>query len=197
MKQNITQLIDSNGELQTDNKQLADILQHQFVSVFSNPANPEKVVPPEKHQPLNSSLSDFTFIADDIIAAINEVNINSSGPDFSIPAPVLKHCKNQLCVPLLLMWSESLKTGHVPPYYKKQIVAPVYKKGSRATPSNYRPISLTAHEIKIFERILRNKVVSYLEENNLLSYKQHGFRKGKSCLTQLLAHYMTTYLQIS
>ena len=43
--------------------------------------------------------------------------------------------------------------------------------------------------IKIFERVMRKNLVHYLEDNNLLSNKQHGFRKGRSCLTQLLKHY--------
>ena len=87
------------------------------------------------------------------------------------------------------MWKESFRTGIVPSQYKKQLITPVFKKGSRSIPSNYRPVSLTAHEVKIFERILRKKVVRFLETNNLLSSNQHGFRKGKSCLSQLLKQY--------
>ena len=79
-------------------------------------------------------------------------------------------------------------TGTIPSVYKKQTVTPVHKKKSRALPENYRPISLTSHVIKIFERIIRNKIVDHLERNNLLCKHQHGFRKGRSCLTQLLAH---------
>ena len=54
--------------------------------------------------------------------------------------------------------------------------------------ANYRPVSLTAHEVKIFERIIRNKIMDFLEANSSLSINQHGFRKGRSCLTQLLKH---------
>ena len=64
-----------------------------------------------------------------------------------------------------------------------------YKKDSNLDPANYRPISLTSHVIKIFERVIRKNLVQYLEDNNLLSNKQHGFRKGRSCLTQLLKHF--------
>ena len=54
---------------------------------------------------------------------------------------------------------------------------------------NYRPISLTAHEIKVFQRVIRNRLIAHLEQNQLLTCKQHGFRKGTSCITQLLKHY--------
>ena len=88
--------------------------------------------------------------------------------------------------PLQLLWNESFSTGVVPSYYKKQIIAPVFKKGSHASVKNYRPISLTAHEVKIFERIVKKKVIAFLEDNCLLAPNQHGFRQGRSCLTQLL-----------
>ena len=81
-----------------------------------------------------------------------------------------------------------MNTGIVPQCYKLSRIAPLYKKGSKAIAANYRPVSLTSHIVKIYERILRKKMVDHLERNNLLCKNQHGFRKGKSCLTQLLHH---------
>ena len=86
------------------------------------------------------------------------------------------------------MWRESLDTGEIPPDLKFQLITPVHKKGSKALPSNYRPISLTSNLIKIFERVLRTKIVAYLERNKIICRNQHGFRRGRSCLTQLLYH---------
>ena len=186
-KKGITQLLTPNKDVITDRKLIADTLQNQFCSAFSNPNNPNKVVPDS--QPSAISLSDVSFSQDDTIMAIDEININSSCPDFSIPARVLKNCKEALSKPLYLLWKESFSTGIVPAYYKQQIITPVYKKGSRSIPSNYHPISLTSHEVKIFERILRRRMMDYLESNEMLTCKQHGFRKGKSCLSQLLKQY--------
>ena len=89
---------------------------------------------------------------------------------------------------LHLLWKDSFSTGEVPSFYKEQTIAPIYKKGSRALSENYRPISLTSHVVKIFERIIRKQLVQYLEGNNLICSDQHGFRAGKSCLSQLLTH---------
>ena len=58
---------------------------------------------------------------------------------------------------------------------------------------NYRPVSLTSHVIKVFERVIQKKVLHYLESNKLLSCNQHGFRKGCSCLSELLAHFNEIY----
>ena len=55
--------------------------------------------------------------------------------------------------------------------------------------SNYRPISLTSIVGKLMETILRNQIVKHLEAYNLISDSQHGFRRGRSCLTNLLYFY--------
>ena len=82
-----------------------------------------------------------------------------------------------------------MATGTVPSFYKFSHVFPLHKKESKALPENYRPISLTSHIIKIYERIIRKKLVTYLELNRFICDKQHGFRAGRSCLTQLLHHF--------
>ena len=101
---------------------------------------------------------------------------------------MLKKCKTQLSIPLYHLWRESLDCGHIPNYLLRQNIVPIYKKGPKTLAQNYRPVSLTSHLIKVFERVMKDGIVTYLEENNLISQHQHGFRKSKSCLTQLLAH---------
>ena len=71
---------------------------------------------------------------------------------------------------------------------KIRSINPIFKKCDKSDPSNYRPISLTFHLIKIFERVIRHKIVSHLEANDLSSRNQRGFRKGRSCLIHLLKH---------
>ena len=56
-------------------------------------------------------------------------------------------------------------------------------------PANYRPVALTSHIIKMFERVVRRWLVAHLEDNNLLPDGQHGFRAKRSCLTQLLSYW--------
>ena len=52
-------------------------------------------------------------------------------------------------------------------------MAPLHKKGSRAHAVNYRPVSLTSHVAKLYERFVRKTMVNYIEDNNILSSKQH------------------------
>ena len=79
--------------------------------------------------------------------------------------------------------------GYIPPRLKKSIITPIHKGESRALRANYRPIALTSHIIKIFEKILRKNIVEYMNTNSLFNKNQHGFRSGRSCLSQLLDHF--------
>ena len=74
---------------------------------------------------------------------------------------------------------------------------PIHKGGNRGSPANYRPVSLTSHLIKIFEKIIRKRIVEYMDERKLFNHTQHGFRAGRSSLSQLLAHFdkVLTYLE--
>ena len=192
VKSSISMLINNQGNIITDRKVIADDLQNQFISVFSNPdaadvlTDPNFSVPPIQHP-----LQDFEFrISDeDIIAAIKKISMDSaSGPD-GIPVVLLKNCPVELCEPISIIWTESFNSGIVPKFYKQAHVSPLYKKGDRAKAVNYRPVALTSHIIKIYERILRETMVKFIEDNEILCNNQHGFRSGRSCLTQLLSHF--------
>ena len=69
------------------------------------------------------------------------------------------------------------------------LISPVHKGGSRGLPANYRPVALTSHIVKMFERVVRRQLVKHLEDNNLIPDGQHGFRARRSCLTQLLSYW--------
>ena len=135
-----------------------------------------------------ANLSYFEFTPDDIKEAIKELDPYSAAPDGDIPAKIICDFRDALSIPLWLLWKRSLDTGVIPPDLKLQYITPIYKKGNRTEAVNYRPVSLTSHIIKIFERVVRKHLVKHLEDNNILPDSQHGFRKNRSCLTQLIEH---------
>ena len=69
---------------------------------------------------------------------------------------------------------------------KKVNIVPIFKKGSRPCPSNYRPVSLTNICCETLEHMMYSNIVHHLEEYNIICDEQHGFRLGHSCVTQLL-----------
>ena len=89
------------------------------------------------------------------------------------------------------MWRKSLSESCIPEIVKTASIIPIHKgKGSsKINAKNYRPIALTSHLIKVFEKVVRKHIVQFMECNNLFNPSQHGFRIGRSCLSQLLSHY--------
>ena len=113
---------------------------------------------------------------------------SSPGPD-GVPAVLLNTACKELCHPLFLLWRASLDQGVIPPDLLLVLISPVHKGGSSGTPANYRPVALTSHIVKMFELVIRKRLVAHLEANNLLPDGQHGFRAKRSCLTQLLSYW--------
>uniref|UniRef100_A0A803JW54 Reverse transcriptase domain-containing protein n=1 Tax=Xenopus tropicalis TaxID=8364 RepID=A0A803JW54_XENTR len=77
----------------------------------------------------------------------------------------------------------------VPRDWKKANVIPIFKKGVRSQPGNYRPVSLTSVVGKLFEDLLRDHIQNYVVENGIMSSNRHGFMKDRSCQTNLIAFY--------
>lgn len=189
-KSPIGPLINNAGEPVDDPADMAAMLADQYASVFSKPSRPintdDSPVADDTNKP---SLNDVDFDEDDFIEAISELKLNSAaGPD-GFPAILLAKCKEQLAKPLLLLWRASLDEGIVPVSVKCANIIPIHKGGSRGLPKQYRPVALTSHMIKIFEKVLRKKLVEYFDKYLLFNPGQHGFRACRSCLSQLLIHY--------
>eukprot|EP00116_Pleurobrachia_bachei_P000853 sb/3461115/ len=146
--------------------------------------DPSFETPTIKLEDLGITLSD-----EDILKACkDDLHCSRGGPD-GIPAKILKEAAEALAEPIGLIWRESLDIRKVPEFYKLGHVVPIFKKGDRSSSKNYRPVTLTSHVIKIFERVVRVHLINYFERNGLLSKRQHGFRAGRSTLTQLLGHF--------
>ena len=177
----------------SDPTKIAEALQSKYCSVFTKPDD-------SKHIPnineffsdnLNgvSGISDINISEEDIITAIKQIKPNSAaGPD-GIPIILLKECCEELSKPLAVIYRNSLDTGEIPNILKDALVTPIHKGGLKSDPKNYRPVSLISQLLKILEKVLCVKIVSYLEEHNLMNKNQHGFRKFRSCLSQLIEHY--------
>lgn len=109
----------------------------------------------------------------------------SPGADGVTPL-LLKVCHRQLCEPLSALFKHSLNDGHVPTEWKSGVISPIYKGGSRSDTANYRPVTLLPTVSKVMERIVAEKIIQHLETHSLLSVAQHGFRRNRSCLTNLI-----------
>ena len=184
VKSKIGPLKTDNGNIISKPSEMAEMLSKQFSEMFSKPQNG-----PFQKNNSEAILSDVDFDKKDIVESIDELGFNSAPGFDGFPAILLKKCKEELCAPLTYIWKESLREGSIPSTLKTAIITPIHKGGSKFSPERYRPVALTSHLIKIFEKIIKKKLVSFFEEYNLFNPGQHGFRKGRSCLSQLLIHF--------
>ena len=99
---------------------------------------------------------------------------------------MLFELRAHLVKPLTVLYTNSLDREVVPADWKDAGVTPLFKKEKRADPQNYRPISLTCILGKMMESIIKDCILEHLDKHNLIKDSQHGFTKGRSCLSNLL-----------
>ena len=100
---------------------------------------------------------------------------------------MLKICGSSVCRPLQIIYKSCLDGGKFPQEEKITNVVPVHKKNDKQLVENYRPTSLLPICGKMFERILYNSLFDFLNQNDLISPAQSGFKPGDSCINQLLS----------
>ena len=190
VKKQVGPLVDNEGEAHNDPKEMCTMLQQQFEAVYSSPISSIEI-DEVLEQPGPRCLEDIDFTVQDVADSIMTIKPTASAGIDGVPALLLRTCAEELKEPLYQLYRKSLDFGRFPEALKWSKVVPVFKKGDRCKPENYRPISLTSHISKILEKILVKKIVEYLDSLNLFNAAQHGFRAGRSCLSQLLEHQMT------
>ena len=109
----------------------------------------------------------------------------AAGPD-DISAILLQQYDDSLSQPLAIIYTRSLDSGVVPQAWRDANITPIFKKGVKGDPGNYRPISLTSVPCKIMEAIIKDNIVNHLNMNNLINPSQHGFMSKRSVLINLL-----------
>ena len=112
----------------------------------------------------------------------------SMGPSGMHPC-VLRELADVTSELLSIIFEKSWRTGEVPEDWRIANVTPVFKKGRKEDPGNYRPVSLTSVPGKVLEQLVLDAISKHLEEKKVMRGSQHGFTKGKLCLTSLVAFY--------
>ena len=115
----------------------------------------------------------------EILRTVNSLKNASAGWDH-IPTFIAKRSLQYYLKPLTHLINKSIHQGIFPDDLKIAKVFPVYKSGDKSDISNYRPISVLSFFSKVFEKIMYNHVIDFINTNNLLSKQQFGFRKHHS-----------------
>ena len=163
----ISTLIDENGNMKHDERELANICNKYFHSAFNRPVIGE--VMPYMEEVCQEKIENIEITPQQVAKKLEKLNkFKSSGPD-NIHPHLLRETASTVSEPLSKIFQQSLIAGETPEDWRSANVTPIFKKGDRTDPANYRPVSLTSQVCKVLESIVRDKMLEHLEDNNLLS----------------------------
>ena len=175
----IPNCVSYSGQFRFKPKDQAELFNSFFYNQFSEPSLYDIDISYE-----NDNNFDVDFDHLNVRKLLKDINSNKAqGPD-GIHGKILKHCAVGLAYPLSFIFKVSYYSGYIPKEWKMANVVPIFKKGSKGGVENYRPISLTCLVMKVFERIIKEKLLSIT--NDLLNPRQHGFLAHKSCTTNMV-----------
>ena len=182
---NIPSSILEDGEIITDQKKIANSFAKTYSSVadkilnqrnYNGDGNFKKYLPASTSNSMRVDPVD----AKEVCLTIASFNPNKACGPSSVPSYILYYMQNELANPLAKIVNISLSTGIHPDKLKIAKITPIYKKGSKLSTSNYRPISLLSNINKLIERLVYNRVFDFANKQNLFYKLQFGFRPKHS-----------------
>ena len=173
------------GEIYTDPIDTCTSFARQFSNFYTDESLQNLPKLPQNTRCL-TSINTIVFTPQKVKDALNLMKTDSSpGPD-GIPTLLLQRCQLSLSPALSDAMQESMNTGELPASWKMAYVMPIFKKGDRHNPANYRPINLTCNPCKCMEKIIAKELTNFLIVNNIIPESQHGFLPGRSTVSNLL-----------
>ena len=140
-----------------------------------------------RNRVIESGLEQIMITEERVRKALRSLRGDKSPGVDGIGPRLLVHIQDEVCLPISILFNKSMSEGKVPDDWRRANIVPIFKAGSRNKPENFRPVSLASQVCKLFEGLMRDDIVDHLERKGLLNISQHGFRKGRSCLTNLLS----------
>ena len=165
----------------SDNVTIADSFNEYFVNVGKSLA--QKITSTD--DPLsyidynNLCISELVVSENCVKTVISQLNNSAPGHD-GLPPSIMKQLTNEYVIPLTHLTNLSVVQGDFPSELKLAKVLPIYKSEEEHFTQNYRPISVLPYFSKIYERVIYNHLMQYINSNDILYDKQFGFRKGHS-----------------
>lgn len=173
------------GELSDSPQAMAESFSKAFSLVYTSHNLPN----PAPFQSAPGALTDINVEVQQVIALLQDIDpFTAVGPD-GIHPRVLKSCAPVLAYPLTVIFQRSLNEGKLPILWKKSIIIPIHKKGTKCDPLNYRPLSMTSIPCKKLETLIVSELQKYLELHSIISPHQFGFRAGHTTTDQLTMVY--------
>ncbi|CAH8638630.1 unnamed protein product [Dicrocoelium dendriticum] len=182
LRQGFPPLKTADGPTRTS-MEAANALQMQYAPTFSEVLLPRDL---PSFVFCSPGLTHINFTAEAVLQKLTSLLKHSSPGVDTIRPEALGAAANQLTGTSAQFFQHCLDQHLVPAMCKLGIISPIHKGGSRTDPSNYRPVTLLPILSKVMESMFADALVCYLENCNLITPEQHGFRRQRSCTTNLL-----------
>ncbi|GAB0184704.1 mitochondrial enolase superfamily member 1 [Grus japonensis] len=194
-KGNLHPSLDVEGNMATKDEEKAEVLNGFFASAFNRPAAPRAFIPLSWKTGTEDRINPPMIREEAVHDLLCHLDTHKSmGPD-GIHLRELRELAEELSKPLSIIYQQSWLTGEVPDNWRLANVMTIYKKGPKEDPGNYRPVSLTSVPWKVMEQFILGALTKRVQDNQGIRPRQHGFMKGRSCLTNLISFYdLVTHL---
>jgi hypothetical protein len=183
--------INIEGTPESDPTKIANHFNQFFTSIGKKISND---VPPVDKQPeeyINygrpiPELNLQNTTPEHVLKTIKKSKNKNSCDIHGISAKMVKFVGAEVSIPLAHIFNRSLESGVFPEMLKQCRVIPIFKSGNHMECDNYRPISLLSSISKVLEKIVAEKLLFHLTENDLLYTHQYGFIPKKSAEHNLM-----------
>ena len=184
-RSNITpgNLLNDDGKIASEQSTIAETLNNFFANVGKNMAKKISAVESTNPTPwptssINNSLYLSPSTPDEVSSVIDSLNNKKAVRVHDVETKFVKFAKTIISPRISNLFNACITEGIYPTSFKVAEIKPIYKRGDPNKATNYRPISLLSNFDKIFEKLLYNRLISYIEKFELLNERQFGFRKN-------------------
>jgi len=174
------------GNIATEDEKKAEVLNVFFASVFNSHINYSQGIQCPELEDKDRKQNKTPRIHEEVVNNLpHHLGTHKSMGPNQIHPRVLK----ELAKPLSISYQQSWLIGEVPDDWRIASVTPIYTKGQKEGPRNYRPVSLTSVPGEIMEGFILSALTRHVKGNQGFSPRQYGFKKDRSCLTNVISFY--------